>query len=323
MKYSVPILLLFLVVGVVSAQEPTIRTESNAVLVPALVRDENGHAVYGLQAKDFVIEDDGAAQSATLDEASDAEPISLVIALQRGGRANYEFPRMRGLSTMLDPVLSGGGAEVALVEFDSGVDLIQDFTRNPGLIEKNLNQIDAGDDGAAILDAVFLSEKLLSDRPKENQKMLLLISETRDHGSIAQLDQVISRVGINNIALYALAFSPGVSNLLDTLRGNNIDEMHATPDFLAFLGLAREALRKNVPKTVASMSGGEYALFETRDGFENYMNDFDNHLRSRYLLSFQPKNPHSGLHKIEVHLKDPGKRKVSARATYWAGSEQE
>ena len=323
MKHSVALLFLLLTAGVVSAQGPTIRSESNAVLVPALVRDENGHAVYGLQAKDFVIEDDGVAQSATLDDATDAEPISLVIALQRGGRANYEFPRMRGLSTMLDPILSSGSAEVALVEFDSGVDLIQDFTRNPGLIEKDLKQIDAGDNGSAILDAVFLSEKLLSDRPKENRKMLLLIGETRDHGSIAQLDQVIIRVGINNIALYALAFSPGVSNILDTLRGNNMDEMHATPDFLAFLGLAREALRKNVPKTVASMSGGEYALFETRDGFEDYMNDFDNHLRSRYLLSFQPRNPHPGLHKIQVHLKDPSKRTVSARSAYWAGSEQD
>jgi hypothetical protein len=60
-------------------------------------------------------------------------------------------------------------------------------------------------------------------------------------------------------------------------------------------------------------------LYETRKGFETHMNDFDNQLRSRYLLSFDPKDPHSGLHQIHVALKDPGKRTVLARTTYWAG----
>jgi hypothetical protein len=107
------------------------------------------------------------------------------------------------------------------------------------------------------------------------------------------------------------------------MRGNNIDEMHPGPDLLAVLKLAKEGLRKNVPKTVASMTGGEYALFETHDGFDTRMNQFDNHIRSRYLLSFQPKDPHPGLHEIEVKLKDPGKQTVLSRTTYWAGPEPE
>jgi VWFA-related protein len=311
----------FLVLTPLFAQEPTFQAESNAVLVPALVRDESGHAVYGLDAKDFIIQDEGVAQNVHLDHAPESQQISLVVAIQRGGRANYEIPRMKGLSTMLEPILSGGNVEVALIEFDSGVDLIEDFTRDFSRIDKHLAHIEAGDDRAAILDAVFLSEKELSERPKENQKMLLLISETHDHGSIAKLDQVVRAVGNSSTVLYALSFSAAVSNILDTMRGNNIDEMNSTPDLLAVLDLAMEALRKNVPKTVASMTGGEYSLFESHKGFDSRMNDFDNHLRSRYLISFQPKDPRPGLHRIQVQLKDPGKHIVSARTTYWAGSE--
>ena len=48
-------------------------------------------------------------------------------------------------------------------------------------------------------------------------------------------------------------------------------------------------MRKNVPSTVASMTGGEYELFATRKKFEVRMNDFTNHLHSRYLLNFSPK----------------------------------
>jgi len=40
-------------------QEPTFNAQANVVVVPTLVRDANGSVVYGLQAKDFVIEDDG------------------------------------------------------------------------------------------------------------------------------------------------------------------------------------------------------------------------------------------------------------------------
>ena len=72
-------------------EEPTFRTQSNVVLVPALVRDKAGEAVYGLQAKDFIIEDDGVAQTVHLDEAAESEPVSLVVAVQCGRRADFEL----------------------------------------------------------------------------------------------------------------------------------------------------------------------------------------------------------------------------------------
>jgi hypothetical protein len=33
-----------------------------------------------------------------MDEAPEGQPISLVIAIQRGRRASYEFPRLQGLN---------------------------------------------------------------------------------------------------------------------------------------------------------------------------------------------------------------------------------
>jgi hypothetical protein len=77
-------------------------------------------------------------------------------------------------------------------------------------------------------------------------------------------------------------------------------------------------MRKNVPKTIAAMTGGEYELFATKKKFDIRMNDFTNHLHSRYLLSFAPKNPHPGLHQIRVRLKSAKKDTVLARTSYWA-----
>src|SRR5580765_7375586 len=116
-----PLLLLLLLLSVSYAQETTVRSRSNLVLVPTLVKDQQGGIVYGLESKDFIIEDNGVEQSARLDEAPEAQPLSLVIAIQRGRRASYEFSRMQGLRTMLSPLFASGTAQVAVVEFDSRV----------------------------------------------------------------------------------------------------------------------------------------------------------------------------------------------------------
>jgi VWFA-related protein len=300
------------------AQETTIRSQANVVLIPALVKDQQGEVVYGLAAKDFIVEDDGVEQAARLDEAPEGQPISLVVAIQTGRRAYYEFPRMQGLRSMLDPLFAQGTARVALVEFDSQVNVKRDFTKDESLISDDLSNIRPGDGKAAILDAVAYSVKMLRDEPDGRLRVLLLISETRDHGSIIKIDKVVAGIGQANAVMYALAFSPSLSNILDTGRGNNLNEMNPGPDFLAPLIMTVQAMRKNVPGTIAAMTGGEYELFATKKKFDLRMNDFDNHLHSRYLLSFAPKSPHPGLHQIRVRLKDAQHNTVLARTSYWA-----
>jgi VWFA-related protein len=300
------------------SQETTFHSQSNVVVIPALVKSAKGEVVYGLGAKDFVVEDDGVEQAARVDEAAEGSAVSVVVAIQRGRRANYEFPRIRGLSAMLGPMIEAGLGRVAIVEFDSQVQLVQDFSGNSDRIARNLKGLQAGDGGAAILDAVDYSVKLLAKAPRERPRVLLLISETRDHGSQAQIDDVVAAIGESNTAVYALAFSPSRSNVVDTLQGNNIAEMHPTVDFMALAYMAAQAMRKNTPATVAAMTGGEYELFATGKSFEARMIDFTNHLHSRYLLSIEPKNPHAGLHQLRVRLRDTGDRVVLARSSYWA-----
>jgi VWFA-related protein len=298
--------------------ETTLRTQANVVLVPTLVKDQQGGIVYGLQVKDFVVEDNGVEQPIRLDEAPEGQPISLVIAIQTGRRANYEFPRIAHITSMIEPLVEGGHTEVALLQFDSGVHLIRNFTASPLLVSQDLQQLQAGDGGAAILDAVDYSVKLLEKAPRESRRVLLLISETRDHGSKVKTDAVVAEIGQANALMYALSFSPALSNILDTYRGTNKEEMQNGVNILDLAYRMAQAMRKNIPSTVAEMTGGEYELFATRKKFEVRMNDFTNHLGSRYLLSFAPKNPRPGMHQLRVRLRGEGKDTVLARTSYWA-----
>jgi len=301
-----------------NAQDTTLRSRSNLVLIPALVKDQQGGIVYGLQAKDFLVEDNGVEQPVRLDDAPESQPISLVLAIQTGRRASYEFARMQGLKTMLGPLLALGTTRVAIVEFGSHAQLTRNFSTDESLIDADLNNLQPGDGGAAILDAVADSINLLKAEPDDRQRVLLLISETRDHGSKEKIDDAVAAIGQANVTMYALAFSPALSNILDTGRGTNKEEMQQGISFLDLAYRTAQAMRKNVPSTIAAMTGGEYELFATRQKFEVRMNDFTNHLHSRYLLSFAPKNPHPGLHQLRVRIKDPQNATVLARTRYWA-----
>ena len=311
-------LLSFSFLGSALPQETTLRSQSNIVLVPALVKDRQGGIVYGLQTKDFIVEDDGVEQPVRLDEVPEGQPISLVVVIQRGRRAYAEFPRMQGLKSMLAPLFALGTARVAVVEFDSQVDLTRNFTQDETLVRDDLRDLRPGDDGAKILDAIDYSVKMLQKEPEERLRVLLLISETRDHGSHGKVEDTVAAIGQSNAVMYALAFSPALSNILDTGRGTNMNEMHNGVDIMDLAYRTAQAMRKNTPSTIASMTGGEYELFATRKKFEVRVNDFTNHLHSRYLLSFAPKNPHPGMHQIRVRLKGPAEDTVMARSSYWA-----
>src|ERR1035438_6064278 len=238
------LLIVTLFCSIALPQETTLRSQSNVELIPALVKDQQGGIVYGLQAKDFIVEDDGVEQPARLDEAPEAQPISLVVAIQRGRRAAYEFPRMQGLKSMLDPLFSLGTARVAVVEFDSQVAIMRDFTKNANLVEDDLSNLQPGDGGAAILDAIETSVKLLRQEPEERLRVLLLISEIRDHGSHGKIEDTVAAIGQSNALMYALAFSPALSNILDTGRGTNKNEEHPTIDFLDLGYRVAQAMRK-------------------------------------------------------------------------------
>ena len=299
------------------AQQPTFRSQSNVVLAPTLVRDAFGHPVDGLQAKDFILEDNGVAQTVHLDDEAEAEPLSIVVAVLTGDMKR-ERSEIRGLNSMLGPILEEPQTEIAIVEGAGQIRLAQDFTSDDTKIQQALQNLEPGG-SAAILDAVEFSVNLLDKLLRNRRRALLLISETRDHGSRwAKIDDVVRLIGSSNTAVYALVFSPALSQLLDTDRGIDPNVWGNSVYLVALPELARQAMRKNTPKAIAEQTGGEYRFFESRKRFRSHILDFTNHLHSRYMLSFQPKDPAPGLHQIRVRLAAPGDSAVLARRNYWA-----
>ena len=78
------VLVLLLTSVKAAQQDSNLRVQSNVVLVPTLVKDAEGHIVYGLTQKDFAIDDDGVEQTVQLDDSAESEPASVVVAIQDG-----------------------------------------------------------------------------------------------------------------------------------------------------------------------------------------------------------------------------------------------
>jgi len=94
----------------------------------------------------------------------------------------------------------------------------------------------------------------------------------------------------------------------------------APPLALAKLAAIRaaDALQRNVPETVAQLTGGEYFKFENGRSLQQNLFTISNHVPNRYVLSFHPQSPHAGFHAIELKLKDYPDLRVTARSSYWA-----
>jgi hypothetical protein len=324
--------------------------------------DETGHVVYGLTAEDFVVKDNGIEQKIRLDEESDGKPVSLVVAVQTSrrpaevlgatdcGRPNGEDPfgqklntcagALRGVGWMLEPFLHAPGSEMALVSFDSRVKLRQGFTSDSAVVAKKLQNLPEGDTDNAILDALRYSIDLLEHRPPEHRKVLVLISELRDHGSnTVTFDEIARRITSLNAEFYAIAYSePGGSELADLVRSmsgpilggpqRNEPEVSAGSggppsrgvgnlSLLPLIHGIAEEMKRNIPQGIADLAGGEYIVFDNAHSFDGALGSLANHAQNRYQLSFQAYNPAPGPHKLEVFLSRGMGARVVARTSYW------
>jgi VWFA-related protein len=299
---------------------PTVRSTTNVVLVPTLVEKDNNQVVYGLKAGDFVLEDNGVPQKLRVDEDMDTAPVALVVAVQQGRMAALEYDKIAKLGPLLQLFLGDGKSEAALVGFDSKPQLVRDFTRSTDDLTEDLRHFAPGDGGAAILDTIGYAVDLLQTQPREYRRVLLLISEERDHGSKhIKAEKLVERIGLTDVLVLSLTFSPARAELLHDLKDSGDERVM---NLQSTVVMAVQAMKKNVSKQIALMSGGEYAPFTRDKGFEERVNEVSQHARNRYLLSFSPSDPSPGLHTLRVRLTQDYGARVVARANYWALGEQ-
>jgi len=340
-----------------SSQIPSIKARSNLVVVPALVKTKTGEVVFSLTADDFILTDNGAPQSLRLEPDTDSQPLALAVIVQTGGQGAEHLRDYRDLEAVLDAVIGNVPHRVAVVSFDSSSRLEHDFTTNTDAAAKTIATLQEGDSGAAILDALNFGINLLREQPPAYRRAVLLFSETIDGGSQTSFEDAVRAVDDTNTAIYSFGFSstraavkheaskvplPGGTPYgnepypaggcmsrdpaadPDAHGKRGVQALDCASDLFPPLRLARMAfltakdgLKRNVPESVAQLTGGEYFVFKDATTLSRHLITISNDVPNYYVLSFRPQSPYPGLHALELRLKDKPELQLRARKAYW------
>lgn len=328
------------------------RAGTTLVLVPALVRTKSGDPVFSLTADDFLLTDDDGPQKLSLEQDTDSEPLTLVVAVEIGGDGARHLDDYRNLGTTIEALVGNVPHRVAIVGFDSEPRVLEDFTSDLNATAAGLHDLNSGDSGGAIFDALKFSVDQLQKQPPEYRRAILLLSETVDHGSHIPLEDAVRAVTDTNTIIYSFAFSstksaagheashmmhdgepgpPGgcFANDPNADPSEKKGKAEKTYDCLGLLApplrlakiaalVAMNSMRQNASETVAHLTGGEYYSFKDRRTLQKGMLTVSNHVPNRYVLSFRPETPHPGMHTLKLRLKDYPNLQITARRNYWA-----
>ncbi len=345
-------LVLGLAVGAFGQDDPTttITARSTLVLVPTTVRTKAGAPVFTLQAKDFVVTDNGVPQKVRLEEDAGDLPLALAVVVEAGGDGRQKLEEYGGLGTMIEAIAGAVPHKVALIGFDSEPALVQPWTESFERMDKSLAELGPGDGKNATLDALKFAVEELRKQPLGYRRVILLVSETVDHGSRTRMYEALKAVSETNTVIYSLGFSSTRAEVHDEaarlssdkpgpphgcmgfdpnleVQPGKVDQAYdCAAQLLPPLRLVRMAIiaaiggfRTNVPETVARITGGEYFKFADAKGMEKGLTAISNRMPNRYFLSFQPVQPVAGLHAVGVELAEPRVGVVvEARKSYWA-----
>lgn len=89
---------------------------------------------------------------------------------------------------------------------------------------------------------------------------------------------------------------------------------------MAYLS-AKDGLKRNVPESVAQLTGGEYFAFKDATTLSRHLITISNDVPNYYVLSFRPQSPHSGMHTLVLSLKNRPELQLRARDAYWIDAE--
>jgi VWFA-related protein len=317
----------------------------NLVLLPVSVKDGNGHPINGLLPKDFSVLENGKKQELKF-FTSDPFSLSAAVIFDLGmpdigvKRVQETLPALQGAFSQYD--------EVSIYTYSSTVSQVADFGSVGQKLTAVLNQIKSyngasngppvtsgplGPQGPiingrpidspvtpvstppkqarVINDAILQAARDLSSRDRTRRKIIFVISDGRERGSIASYADTLKVLLTQNIIVYAVgvdgAALPGYAKL---------NKIHLPGLGLDKLGFEPIGYGNILSKYVGATGGGTVYAESAREGIEQAYNRAIGDARNQYTLGYTPKAGTGTYRQIEVRVRRPDV-KVYAKDGYY------
>jgi VWFA-related protein len=220
---------------------------------------------------------------------------------------------------MIQPLVIGRRGEAAVVTFDDEINWRLNFTSNSEAIQKTVKALEAvpsqNKPQARMLDAVVDAADLMKER--KGRRVLLLVSENKDRGSHAHLEEAIEAVEREGIEVFAANYSAQATSWIA-----NPDDL-PPPSGANYLAVFTELFRlgrTNHALALTQATGGADYTFLREQGIEKAIETLGVDVHSQYILSFPLPGPGApkGMHRIEVSTPNRSDLRIRARQAYWA-----
>jgi VWFA-related protein len=333
-------------------QEPApIRVTVDYVSTPAWVYDHNGETVNGLRPDQFRLFDNDREQNIQVDVSF--TPISLVICVQSNSHVQGLLPQVKKIGNMIKPLLIGDQGEAAVIAYDSRIRTLQEFTNDPDKITVAVNKIQPGSDANHLIDAASEATRMLRSRPRDRQRVILLIGETRDLYSEMRLREAMIDMQLANVVFHAVDMSrfvttltagppdprrenrpaplagagsipvglPATPNTVMQTTGNEGARAEFIPAMVELFRDAKAIFKDNPVEAFTKATGGTEFGFHSQRTLEEAVQKLGELLHSEYMISYSPNNRNeSGFHQIKVDVpRRSDVKRVQSRPGYWLG----
>ena len=311
--------------GQSNAQDQLFKLQVNVnfITIPVTVKDSEGKLVDGLLESDFSVYEDGTKQHLTF-FTSDPLPLSVAVIVD----LNLTEVALKKVDTTFSAL---GGAfgpfdDVALFTYGNTVSKQQDFgniqrlelalnrirnvpgqnsdapvvggpfgsgpTNNGIPVDPGRLQVQTPSRQSYVLnDAILTAAQELAHRPRENRKIIFVISDGKEYGSRANYAQVLKVLLTNQVAVYAVGVDSAAMPVV-----NKVEKMRI-PGF---------GYSDILPK-YANATGGDVLNEFSRENIESAYQRITLEARNQYTLGYNtPQTASSTYREIEVRVKRPG-----------------
>lgn len=274
-------------------QDPQeIRVEVEAVNLLVTVTDDKGRFVTDLPREEFVILEDGVPQQITNFSRETDLPLKIALLMDTSSSIRLQLDFEKEAAIQFLRSVMHGKDEALLVEFDTGVSMIHDFTSRPTSIIREIEKLRAGG-GTALLDAIYTvgREKMIR---QEARNILVLVSDGQDQHSRRNLDEALKMAQSSDLVIYTIGTT--------RLRADH------------------DKKGEKLLSRLAEETGGEsffpYSARQLEQAFER----INLELRSQYSLTYRPNNEKMDgkFRRIEARLKNQKNLHVRHRDGYFA-----
>ncbi len=316
------------------AQDPNFDVQSRFVLVPVVVTNAKGQPIDGLDTKDFALLDNGRKQKVEVDTiGTGVAPVALVIAVQASGISGPVLEKVRKVSSMVQPLLTGDRGCAAVVAFSEKVEWLTECTHDPKELDQAFAGLQPGEPKhARMLDAASAAIERL--RQRKARRVLLLISESRDRGSETGLDNLLLDAQKAGVTVYAFTYSAIKTGFTQKTAANSPRRRGpATPNVipgdpsyvplegrLDILGGLAELKRLgaiDTTKVLTTETGGLTFPFTRQKGLEEAIEKLSSDLHTQYVIGFTPELSTPGYHRLDVQINSKADLHLRARPGYW------